>query len=150
MMAKVNILRVPYRGSAPALNDLFGGHVDVLPDNLLAGLQHVKSGKLKIIGVGSRELMPAFPEVAIFAEAVPGLYSDTWMAISEPPGTSKEIIGKLSVAIAEAIKMPDTNQRIREFEAMPSGSTPDQMRDLIMQSMDRLTPMVTTAKITNE
>jgi tripartite-type tricarboxylate transporter receptor subunit TctC len=150
IMAKVNILHVPYRGSAPALNDLLGGHVDVLPDNLLAGLQHVKSGKLKIIGVGSRERLPDFPDVATFAETVPGLYSETWMAISAPPGTPKEITGKLSAAIAEAIKMPDTDQRIRELEAMPFGSTPDQMRDLIKQSMDRWAPVVTAAKITNE
>ena len=150
LMAKVDILHVPYRGSAPALNDLLGGHVDVLPDNLLAGLQHVKSGKLKIIGVGSHERMPGLPDVATFAEVVPGLYSETWMAISAPPGTPKEITGKLSAAIAEAINKPDTNQRIRELEAMPFGSTPDQMRDLIKQSMDLWAPVVTAAKITNE
>jgi tripartite-type tricarboxylate transporter receptor subunit TctC len=150
ILAKVDILHVPYRGSAPALNDLLGGHVDVLPDNLLAGLQHVKGGKLKIIGVGSRERMPDFPDVATFAETVPGLYSDTWMAISAPPGTSKEITSKLSAAIAKAIKMPDTNQRIRELEAVPFGSTPDQMRDLIKQSMDHWAPVVEAAKITNE
>ena len=150
LMAKVDILHVPYRGSAPALNDLLGGHVDVLPDNLLAGLQHVKSGKLKIIGVGSPERMPGLPDVATFAEVVPGLYSETWMAISAPPGTPKEITGKLSAAIAEAINKPDTNQRIRELEAMPFGSTPDQMRDLIKQSMDLWAPVVTAAKITNE
>lgn len=150
LMAKVDILHVPYRGSAPALNDLLGGHVDVLPDNLLAGLQHVKSGKLKIIGVCSHERMPGLPDVATFAEVVPGLYSETWMAISAPPGTPKEITGKLSAAIAEAINKPDTNQRIRELEAMPFGSTPDQMRDLIKQSMDLWAPVVTAAKITNE
>jgi tripartite-type tricarboxylate transporter receptor subunit TctC len=150
LMAKVDILHVPYRGSAPALNDLLGGHVDVLPDNLLAGLQHVKSGKLKIIGVGSHERMPGLPDVATFAEVVPGLYSETWMAISAPPGTPKEITGKLSAAIAEAINKPDTNQRIRELEAMPFGSTPDQMRDFIKQSMDLWAPVVTAAKITNE
>ena len=150
MMTKVDILHIPYRGSAPALNNLLGGHVDMLPDNLLAGLQHVKSGKLKIIGVGSRERMPGFPDVATFAEAVPGLYSDTWMAISAPPGTPKEITGKLSSAIAEAIKMPETTQRIRGLEAMPFGSTQNQMRDLIKQSMERWTPVVTAAKIINE
>ncbi len=150
MKAKVDILHVPYRGSAPALNDLLGGHVDLLPDNLLAGLQHVKSGKLKIIGIGSSKRLPDFPNVATFAETVPGLYSDTWMAISAPPGTPKEITHKLSAAIAEVIKMPDTNRRIRELEAMPFGSTPEQMRDLIKQSMDRWAPVVTAAKITNE
>lgn len=150
MVAKVDILHVPYRGSAPALNDLLGGQVDVLPDNLLAGLQHVKNGSLKILGVGSRERLPAFPDVPTFAEAVPNLYSDTWMAIAAPPGTPKHITAKLSAAIAEAIKMPEVEQRIRQLEAMPFGSTPDQMRDLIKQSADRWMPVIIAAKITAE
>jgi tripartite-type tricarboxylate transporter receptor subunit TctC len=150
MLAKVNILHIPYRGSAPALNDLLGGQVDVLPDNLLTGLPHVKNGKLKILGVGSQERMPAFPNVPTFAEAVPGLYSDTWMAIAAPPGTPKEIVAKLSAAIKEAIAMPDVQQRIRQLEAMPFGSTPDQMRELIKQSADRWRPVIEFAKITTE
>jgi len=148
MLAKVDILHVPYRGSAPALNDLLGGQVDVLPDNLLTGLQYVKAGKLKILGVGSRERLPAFPDVSTFAEAVPGLYSDTWMAIAAPPATPKEITAKMSATIAEAIKMPDLQQRIRDLEATPFGSTPDEMRELIRQSADRWTPVILSAKIT--
>jgi tripartite-type tricarboxylate transporter receptor subunit TctC len=150
MLAKVNILQVPYRGSAPALNDLLGGQVDVLPDNLLTGLPHVKNGNLKILGVGSQERMPAFPNVQTFAEAVPGLYSDTWMAIAAPPGTPKEIVAKLSAAIKEAVAMPDIQQRIRQLEATPFGSTPDQMRELIKQSADRWRPVIEFAKITAE
>jgi tripartite-type tricarboxylate transporter receptor subunit TctC len=60
------------------------------------------------------------------------------------------LFSKLSAAIAAAIKMPDTNQRIRDLEAVPFGSTPDQMRDLIKLSMDRWAPVVTAAKTTNE
>ncbi len=150
MLAKVDILHVPYRGSAPALNDLLGGQVDVLPDNLLTGLQYVKAGKLKILGVGSRERLPAFRDVPTFAEAVPGLYSDTWMAIAAPPATPKEITTKMSAAIAEAIKMPDLQQRIRDLEATPFGSTPDEMRELIRQSADRWTPVIVSAGITTD
>ncbi len=150
MLAKVDILHVPYRGSAPALNDLLGGQVDVLPDNLLTGLQLVKNGKLKILGVGSRERMPAFPDVPTFAEAAPGLYSDTWMAIAAPPATPKEITTKMSAAIMEAIKMPDLQQRIRDLEATPFGSTPDEMRELIRQSADRWTPVIVSAEITTD
>jgi tripartite-type tricarboxylate transporter receptor subunit TctC len=148
MLAKVEILHVPYRGSGPALNDLLGGRVDIVPASLLSGLQHVKSGKLKILGVGSRERMPAFPDVPTLAEAVPGLYSDTWIAIAAPPDTPKEITARLSSSIAEVIKMPDINQRIRELEAMPFGSTPDEMRRLIKQSADLWTPVILSAKIT--
>jgi len=150
MLAKVDILHVPYRGSGPALNDLLGGQVDVVPSSLLAGLQQVKNRKLKILGFGSRERMPVFPEVPTFAEGVPGLYSDTWIAIAAPPGTPKEITAKLSSAIAEAIKMPDINQRIRELEAMPFGSTPEEMKKLIKQSADLWAPVIIAAKITGD
>ncbi len=96
--------------------------------------------------------MPAFPDVPTFAEAVPGLYSDTWMAIAAPPATPKEITTKMSAAmpIVEAIKMPDLQQRIRDLEATPFGSTPDEMRELIWQSADRWTPVIVSAEITTD
>ncbi len=148
LAAKVEIVHVPYRGSAPAINDLLGGQIDILPDTPLVGLQHVRAGKLKLLAVGGHERLKAFPDVAILAEVLPGLYSDTWVAIAAPPGTPAHITAKISAAIATAIRMPDVSRRIVELEAVPFGSTPDQMRELIRQSADRWGPMVTAAKIT--
>ncbi len=147
LKAKIDLVHVPYRGSAPAMTDLLGGQVDVLADNLLAGLSHVRSGKLKILAVGGRKRLPAFPDVPTFAEVVPGLYSDTWMAIAAPPGTPHEITRRLSAAIAQAIKAPDVSARIHELQAEPLGSTPEEMRDLITQSAERWTPVIEAAKI---
>ena len=148
LAAKVEIVHVPYRGSAPAINDLLGGQIDILPDTPLVGLQHVRAGKLKLLAVGGHERLKAFPDVAILAEVLPGLYSDTWVAIAAPPGTPAAITAKISAAIATAIRMPDVSRRIVELEAVPFGSTPDQMRELIRQSAERWGPVVTAAKIT--
>lgn len=145
--AKIEMTHVPYRGSAPAINDLLGGQVDILADNLLAGLQHVESGKLKLLGVGSKQRSAKFPNVPTFAEALPGFYSDTWMAIAAPAGTPKAITKKMSDAIAKAIQSPDVRKRIEELQAEPLGSTPDQMAALIKESRDRWTPIITTANI---
>lgn len=147
LRANLKMLHVPYRGSAPAMNDLLAGHVDLLADNLLAGMQHVRSGKLKLIAVGGKERLKAFPNVATMAETLPGYYSETWMAIAAPPGTPKAITHKLSAAIAKALQSPDLRERIHKLEAEPFGSTPEQMADLIKDSHDRWAPVIIKAKI---
>jgi tripartite-type tricarboxylate transporter receptor subunit TctC len=149
-LAQVDMVHVPYRGSAPAINDLLAGQIDVLPDLLLATKQHIAAGKLKLLGVGSSERLPSFPDVPTLAEAVPGVYSDTWMAVVAPPGTPAEITRTLSSVIGQAVRMPDAAARINDLQAEPLGSTPEEMRELIRQSAERWTPVIQAAKITSE
>lgn len=146
--ANINIQHVPYRGSAPAMNDLVAGHADLLADNLLAGMQQVQNGSIKLIAVGGKERLKAFPNVGTFAETLPGLYSDTWMAIAAPPGTPKEITRRLSDAIAKALQTPDLQKRITELQAEPLGTTPEQMAAMIKESYDRWAPVITKGNIT--
>jgi tripartite-type tricarboxylate transporter receptor subunit TctC len=150
MAAKIDILHVPYRGSAPAINDLLGGQIDLLADNMLSGLQHVQSGKFKILAVGSQQRLPDFPDVPTFNEVVPGVYSDTWMAIAAPPGTPKAIVDLLSNRIAAAIKLPDVTRRIRELQATPYGSTPEEMTDMINISRERWEPIIKAGNFTSD
>jgi tripartite-type tricarboxylate transporter receptor subunit TctC len=150
MAAKIDILHVPYRGSAPAINDLLGGQIDLLADNMLSGLQHVQSGKFKILAVGSQQRLPDFPDVPTFNEVVPGIYSDTWMAIAAPPGTPKAIVDLLSNRIAAAIKLPDVTRRIRELQATPYGSTPEEMADMISISRERWEPIIKAGNFTSD
>ena len=150
LRAGIDMMHVPYRGSAPAINDLLAGQVEVLADNLLSGMQHVQNGKLKLIAVGGKERLKAFPNAATFAETLPGFYSDTWMAIAAPPGTPKEVTKKLSDSIAKALQSPDLRRRIEELQADPFGSTPEQMAALIKESHDRWAPVITKANITSE
>ena len=150
LRAGIDMVHVPYRGSAPAINDLLAGQVDILADNLLSGMQHVQSGKLKILAVGSKDRIKPFPDAATFSETLPGFYSDTWMAIAAPAGTPKEITAKLSASISKALQSPDLRRRIEELQAEPFGSTPEQMAALIKESHDRWAPVIEKAKITIE
>jgi tripartite-type tricarboxylate transporter receptor subunit TctC len=146
----LDIQHVPYRGTTPAMNDLLAGHVDILADNLLAGMQHVQSGALKLIAVGGKERLKAFPNVPTIAETIPGFYSETWMAIAAPAGTPKEITHKISDAIAKALQQPDLRERIYALQAEPVGGTPEQMAAMIKESHDRWAPIITKANITSD
>jgi tripartite-type tricarboxylate transporter receptor subunit TctC len=141
---------IPYRGSAPAINDLLGGTIDLVPDYLLANKQNIDAGKLKLLGTAGKQRLKDYPNVGTVAEALPGVHADTWMAVAAPPGTPKEIARKLSDAIGQGFKQPDLRARILALESDPLGSTPDQMRDMIRVSTRQWGPVIEAAKITVE
>jgi tripartite-type tricarboxylate transporter receptor subunit TctC len=141
---------IPYRGSAPAINDLLAGNIDMVPDYLLANKQNIDAGKLKMLGTGGRERLKDYPAVATLAETLPAVYADTWMGVAAPPVTPKEVTKRISDAIGQAFTQPDLRARIIALEAAPLGSTPDGMRELIRQSLQHWGPVVEAAKIVIE
>ena len=147
MKGNFQMAEIPYRGSAPAINDLLAGNIDVMADYLLANKQNIDSGKLKFLAVGSAERLKDYPNVETLAETFPGLVADTWMGIAAPPGTPKEIVAKLSDAIGKGYHEPDVQERIRGLQATPFGSTPEQMRDLIKKSLEQWGPVIEAAHI---
>ena len=149
MMLKANfkMTEVPYRGSAPAINDLLGGTIDMVPDYLLANKGNIDAGKLKLIAVADHHRLKEYPNVQTVEETLPGVTSITWMAVSAPPGTPKEITKKISDAIGKGFKQPDMQARILKLEADPLGSTPERMRQMIQESTDIWGPVVKAANI---
>lgn len=149
MMLKGNfkMTGVFYRGSAPAINDLLAGSIDMVPDYLLANKGNIDAGKLKLIAVASEQRLKDYPNVQTMAETMPGVTSITWMAVSAPPGTPKDITKKISDAIAQGFKQPDMQERILKLEAAPLGTTPERMRDMIQESTDVWGPVVKAANI---
>ena len=141
---------IPYRGSAPAINDLLAGNIDLVPDYLLANKQNIDAGKLKLLGTGSRAQLKDYPNVATIAETLPGVYADTWMAVAAPAGTPKDITKKVADAIGQGFKQADLKARVLALEAEPVGSTPEQMRDMVKQSLETWGPVVEAAKISVE
>jgi tripartite-type tricarboxylate transporter receptor subunit TctC len=148
--ANLEILHVPYRGSAPAVTDLISGQVDLLADSVSAGIEHVKTGKLKVLAVGSKERLKVFPDVATFGETLPGSYSETWMAIAAPANTPKPIVAKLSNAIAAGFAKPEAKARVSQLQIDLLGSTPEQMAAIVKATRERWQPVITTAKIVIE
>jgi tripartite-type tricarboxylate transporter receptor subunit TctC len=149
LMLKGNfpMTEIPYRGSAPAINDLLAGNIDIVPDYLLANKQNIDAGKLKMLATGGRERLKDYPGVATLAEMLPGVYADTWMGVAAPPGTPKEVAKRISDGIGQAFAMPDLRARIVALEATPLGSTPDEMREIIRASTQQWGPVVEAAKI---
>ena len=149
MMLKANfkMTEVPYRGSAPAINDLLGGTIDMVPDYLLANKGNIDAGKLKFIAVASEKRLKDYPNVPTMTETMPGVTSITWMAVSAPPGTPKDITQKISDAIGQGFKQADMQERILKLEATPLGTTPERMREMIQESTDIWGPVVKAANI---
>src|SRR6266404_2901120 len=96
LKGKFRMTEIPYRGSAPAINDLLAGNIDIVPDYLLANKSNIDAGKLKLLATGGRERLKDYPGVATLAETLPGVYADTWMGVAAPPGTPKEVAKRLS------------------------------------------------------
>src|SRR5687767_4738926 len=92
-MAGIDLVHVPYKGAAPALVDGIGGHVPIMFDNLAPSLEHIRSGKLRALGVTTQERAPSMPDLPTIAETVPGYETYCWNALFAPAGTPKEIIG---------------------------------------------------------
>src|SRR5581483_8200850 len=95
-MTGVKMLHVPYRGSAPALTDMMSGQVQVMFDNVLSSLPHVKSGALRALAVTSRTRIDTLPDVPTIAETVPGYETTTWWGVGVPKGTPPEIVDRLN------------------------------------------------------
>jgi tripartite-type tricarboxylate transporter receptor subunit TctC len=150
LKGKFRMTEIPYRGSAPAINDLLAGNIDLVPDYLLANKSNIDAGKLKLIATGSRERLKEYPGVPTMAETLPGVFADTWMAVAAPPGTPAEIAKKVSQAIGQGFREPELRARIRALEADPLASTPDEMRALIRQSLETWGPVIEAAKIVVE
>jgi tripartite-type tricarboxylate transporter receptor subunit TctC len=147
MKADIKMTEIPYRGSAPAINDLLAGTIDMVPDYLLANKSNIDAGKLKFIGTASPERLKDYPKVETVAETLPGVTSITWMAVAAPPGTPKNITKKISDAIGQGFRQPDLQARIQKLQADPLGSTPEQMRELTRQSLATWEPVVKARKI---
>jgi tripartite-type tricarboxylate transporter receptor subunit TctC len=142
MMAKVELVHVPYRGGAPAMTDMLAGQVDLYAAPLAGSISYIKSGKLKALGVTTPTRIAALPEVPALSEILPGLSVDTWNAFAAPPGTTKDITSKLSAAIAKVLELPDVRARFSDLQAEPLGSTPEQMKKITIDYVDRMAPII--------
>src|SRR5690242_1091854 len=148
MMAHVKLQNVPYRGSAPALNDLVAGSVDCMFDNLGVSLQLVKAGKLKLIAVASAQRMASLAEVPAIAESLPGFESVTWYTVAAPPHTPAAVVDKVNAGMNEALRDPEVQKRLAELSAEPVGGTPAQTADYLKQEAARWKYVITAAHVT--
>jgi len=148
MMTNVKLQNVPYRGSAPALNDLVAGNVDCMFDNLGVWLQLVKAGNLKLLAVASPTRIASLPDVPAIAETLPGFASVTWYAVVAPPGTAAAIVDKVNAGINEALRDPDIQKRLADLSAEPVGGTPQATEAYLKREAERWKKVVVSAHVT--
>lgn len=128
MQAKIQMLHIPYKGSAPAVTDLLGGQVESMFDNAPSALPHIKAGKLRPIAVTSAQRSTFLPDVPTIAESgYPGFDVQSWFALVAPAGTPKPIITQLNAALNKALNSPEVRQRMQELAATPEPGSPEKM-----------------------
>jgi tripartite-type tricarboxylate transporter receptor subunit TctC len=137
-MAGVKMTHVPYKGSAPGLNDVIAGQTQVMFDTMLTAYPQVKSGKVRALAVTSSARSPAAPDVPTVAESgLSGYEAIAWNGLLAPAGTPSEIILILSKAVFKALAQPDVRQRFEAQGFMPSASTPDVFAVFIKSELDK-------------
>jgi tripartite-type tricarboxylate transporter receptor subunit TctC len=147
VMAKVKVRHVPYRGTGPALNDLVGGSVDIMFDNLGFSLPLVQGGKLKLIAVATTKRMATLPNVPTIAETLPGFESAAWFAIVAPPKTPQSIVNKINADVNEALRDPEIRKRLEGLSAEVIGGTPQAAAAYMSEEVDRWLNIIKTAGV---
>ncbi len=126
-MTGVDIVHVPYKGSAPALTDLMGGQVQIMFDNLPSSLPQIKGGKLRAIAVTSLKRAPALPDLPTLAESgLPGFEASSWFGILAPAGTPAPVIAKINAEVDKWLQSPEGKEQLMTQGAEVAGGTPEQ------------------------
>ena len=148
MMANVDMVHVPYKGSAPAVADLLGNQITMIFDNMPSSLPHVKAGKLKALAVTSSARVAQLSEVPTMSEAgVSGYEVMSWFGLWAPAKTPPQIVEKLNQAVVEILKTPEIQQKISEQGAIPSPETPAEFDRFIRAETEKWSKVVKAAKL---
>ena len=142
-MAGIDIVHIPYKGSAPARTDLLGGQVQMMFESMIGVLPFVQSGKLRALAVSGAKRSPAAPNIPTMAEAgVPGYQASGWVGVLAPAATPKPIIIRLNSEIDKVLKLPEVADRLSNSGAEPAGGTPEQFAAFIRAEIAKWTRVV--------
>src|SRR5215470_2740524 len=146
-LAKVEMTHIPYRGGAPAINDLIPGRVDVIFDNVPSIIGHVRGGHVRGIAVSTKERVAIVPDMPTIAETVPGFDVFSWFAFFVPAKTPPEVIARLNADTNAALVHPPVKSRFEDLGAVPKGSTPAELAAFLQSEIAKWGPVITDAKI---
>ena len=143
-----SLLHIPYRGTAPAVNDLLAGQIQVLFSGAPAVLPFVRSGQLRALAVSSPKRIEAFPDVPTVAESgFIGFEADQWYGVVAPAGTPHDIVLKLNTQINAALNSPELKARLNSEGAVPGPGTPDAFGQLIVREIARWKPVIQSGRV---
>ena len=150
-LAGIDMMHVPYKGTAPATTDLIGGQVQVAFSPLAGVLPHILSGKLRALALTSPKRLAAMPDLPTIAESgIPGYDVQQWWGIVAPSGTSKEILKKINADVAKILQIPIVQEQIAKIGAEPGQGSPEQLDELIRKEIIQWKKIIDAAKIVAE
>lgn len=131
-MANVKMVHIPYKGNAPALTDLVGGHVDLIFNGVLSALPLIESGKLRALAITSRERSPVLPDLPTVSESgLKGFEAVAWVGLSAPARTPREVIMRVNADSVRIIRSPEFSGRLARGGSIPAGNSPEQYTTFI-------------------
>ncbi len=131
-LAKVEMVHVPYKGSAPAVTDLVAGQVDVMFDNMPSAIQHVRSGRLRALAVTTAKRSNDLPDVPTIAEAgVPGYEATSWFGLYAPAATPAPLLARVHAALVKVLADPEVRRKMDDQGAEPMSETPEQFAEFM-------------------
>ena len=142
LMTGVDLLNVPYKGTAPALTDLVGGQIDLMFISLVTGAEQVRAGKLRAYGVTSDKRQAMFPDLPAIGEVVPGFESTAWFGVFAPAHLPDAITQKLYTTIVAALAGPRLREQLKTEGATSVGNTPKEFTAFVREDIERWAPVV--------
>jgi tripartite-type tricarboxylate transporter receptor subunit TctC len=142
MMAGIQLINVPYKGTAPALTDVLGAQVDMMFISLLTGAAQVRAGKLRAYGVTSAERQQSMPQLPAIGEVLPGFESTAWFGVFGPANLPPAVTEKLNAIIVTALKNSQLREQLRNEGATPVGSTSADFAKFVRDDIKRWAPIV--------
>ena len=150
MMTGINLVHVPYRAAASAYPDLMAGQVQMLFDNIPSSIGHIKTGKVRALGVTAPKRVAAIPDVPTIGETVPGYEVSIWYGIAAPRGTPSEIVGKLNQAVNAVLADPKLQARLAELGGEPMPMAPAEFGKLVAEETEKWAKVIRAANIKPE
>jgi len=151
VLSGVKMLHVPYKGSGPGVTDLIAGHVPVMMPNMLSAQPHIKSGRIRALGVTGTKRAPGADDIPTIAEAgLPGYEAVQWYGVLAPANTPRDIISKLHAGVLRALQNPEVKQRLLNDGAEPVGSSPAEFATYIRSETEKWAKVIKAAGIQPE
>jgi tripartite-type tricarboxylate transporter receptor subunit TctC len=138
---------VPYKGSAPAQQDVIGGRVPLLFDVLFSSMPFVKDGRMKVIAISSPHRAVSNPEIPLISDTVPGFNAMSFIGVVAPAGLPPALLRKISADIGQAVRSPEVTSRMAQLGMEPVGSTSEQYNAVIRQEIDKWSRVIKTSGI---
>ena len=146
--SRANLVHVPYKGAAPAMQDLLGGQVDAMFPSLTTALPHIRSGKLRALAVASSKRDPLLPDVPTVAEqGFPGFSAIQWWGLCAPAKTPESIVARLNKSLNQALALPEISARLHDMAAEPTPVSPAQFENFLKTEVAKWTQLVRDTKL---